>query len=129
MCIRDRYESETFNIFRSIDKNTKKIVTPKLQMDQLVEQISVSSLVQAKDIKSNFANFRFLISIGDDYLNNVQIDFNSNEATLSFINLPDLQYRLLKNSATSFNIEILNEDILNNENKINGQIKIGFNNE
>jgi hypothetical protein len=123
------YESETFNIFRSIDKNTKKIVTPKLQMDQLVEQISVSSLVQAKDIKSNFANFRFLISIGDDYLNNVQIDFNSNEATLSFINLPDLQYRLLKNSATSFNIEILNEDILNNENKINGQIKIGFNNE
>ena len=98
-------------------------------MDQLVEQISVSSLVQAKDIKSNFANFGFLISIGDDYLNNVQIDLNSNEATLSFINLPELQYRLIKNSATSFNIEILNEDILNNENKINGQIKIGFNNE
>ena len=123
------YESETFNIFKTIDKNTKKVVTPKIQMDQLVEQISVSSLVQAKDIKSNFANFGFLISIGDDYLNNVQIDFNSNEATLSFINLPELQYRLLKNSATSFNIEILNEDILNNENKINGQIKIGFNNE
>ena len=47
------YESETFNIFKTIDKNTKKVVTPKIQMDQLVEQISVSSLAQTKDIKSN----------------------------------------------------------------------------
>ena len=35
------YESETFNIFKAIDKNTNRVVTPKIQIDQLLNQISL----------------------------------------------------------------------------------------
>ena len=40
------YETEIFNIFKMIDKNTKRVVTPKVQIDQLIEQIPGSSKIQ-----------------------------------------------------------------------------------
>ena len=37
------YESEILNIFQKIDKNTKNVVTPKIQIDQLINQIPTSN--------------------------------------------------------------------------------------
>ena len=123
------YESETFNIFKAIDKNTNRIVTPKIQIDQLINQISLTPLAEIDNPISNFSNLNFLVSLGENYLKSVDIDFNSNEAVLSLEGLPEIQYRLIKNTVGSLNIEIISENVASNENLISGEIKIGFYNE
>ena len=123
------YESETFNIFKAIDKNTNRVVTPKIQIDQLIDQISLTPSVEIENSSSNFSNLNFLVSLGENYLKSVDIDFNSNEAVLSLEGLPEIQYRLIKNTVGSLNVEIISENVASNENLISGEIKIGFYNE
>ena len=123
------YESETFNIFKAIDKNTNRVVTPKIQIDQLINQISLTPLAEIDNPISNFTNLNFLVSLGENYLKSVDIDFNSNDAVLSLEGLPEIQYRLIKNTVGSLNVEIISEDVASNENLISGEIKIGFYNE
>ena len=120
------YESETFNIFKAIDKNTNRVVTPKIQIDQLINQISLTPLAEIDNPISNFTNLNFLVSLGENYLKSVDIDFNSNEAVLSLEGLPEIQYRLIKNTVGSLNVEIISENLASNENLISGEIKIGF---
>ena len=123
------YESETFNIFKAIDKNTNRVVTPKIQIDQLINQISLTPLAEIDNPISNFSHLNFLVSLGENYLKSVDIDFNSNEAVLSLEGLPEIQYRLIKNTVGSLNVEIISENVASNENLISGEIKIGFYNE
>ena len=123
------YESETFNIFKAIDKNTNRVVTPKIQIDQLINQISLTPLAEIDNPISNFTNLNFLVSLGENYLKSVDIDFNSNEAVLSLEGLPEIQYRLIKNTVGSLNVEIISENVASNENLVSGEIKIGFYNE
>ena len=123
------YESETFNIFKAIDKNTNRVVTPKIQIDQLINQISLTPLAEIDNPISNFNNLNFLVSLGENYLKSVYIDFNLNEAVLSLEGLPEIQYRLIKNTVGSLNVEIISENVAPNENLISGEIKIGFYNE
>ena len=123
------YESETFNIFKAIDKNTNRVVTPKIQIDQLIDQISLTPSVETENSSSNFTNLNFLVSLGENYLKSVDIDFNSNEAVLFLEGLPEIQYRLIKNTVGSLNVEIISENVASNENLISGEIKIGFYNE
>ena len=101
------YESETFNIFKAIDKNTNRVVTPKIQIDQLINQISLTPLAEIDNPISNFTNLNFLVSLGENYLKSVDIDFNSNEAVLSLEGLPEIQYRLIKNTVGILNFEII----------------------
>ena len=123
------YESETFNIFKAIDKNTNRVVTPKIQIDQLINQISLTPLAEIDNPISNFSNLNFLVSLGENYLKSVDIDFNSNEAVLFLEGLPEIQYRLIKNTVGSLNVEIISENLASNENLVSGEIKIGFYNE
>ena len=123
------YESETFNIFKAIDKNTNRVVTPKIQIDQLINQISLTPLAEIDNPISNFTNLNFLVSLGENYLKSLDIDFNSNEAVLSLEGLPEIQYRLIKNTVGSLNVEIISENVASNENLLSGEIKIGFYNE
>ena len=123
------YESETFNIFKAIDKNTNRVVTPKIQIDQLIDQISLTPSLEIENSSSNFTNLNFLVSLGENYLKSVDIDFNSNEAVLFLEGLPEIQYRLIKNTVGSLNVEIISENLASNENLVSGEIKIGFYNE
>ncbi|MFL2700638.1 MAG: hypothetical protein ACJ0FE_01790 [Gammaproteobacteria bacterium] len=123
------YETEIFNIFKMIDKNTKRVVTPKVQIDQLIEQIPGSSKMQLSRDESKFDNFSFMISLGEKYIDAIEIDFTSNQATLDLLKLPQIQYAVIKNTIDTFDINILDEDIITENKEISGQIKIELNNE
>ena len=118
------YETEIFNIFKMIDKNTNRVVTPKVQIDQLIEQIPGSSKIQPSRDESKFENYGFLISLGEKYIESVEIDFKLNQATLDLFELPQMQYTVVKNAVDTFNVSIIDENIINENNKISGQIKI-----
>ena len=120
----DIYETEIFNIFKMIDKNTNRVVTPKIQIDQLIEQIPGSSKIQPSRDESKFENYGFLISLGEKYIESVEIDFKFNQVTLGLLELPQMQYTVVKNAVDTFNVSIIDENIINENNKISGQIKI-----
>ena len=118
------YKEETFNLFKKIDKNTNKVVTPKIQIDQLIKQ--VPSSYQPNNKESNFKNLDFLITIGDKFIDGVEINFKTNSATLTIKDMPQMQYNLIRGIANRFNISILDENI-SSLNKLNsGSIKIKF---
>lgn len=118
------YKEETFNLFKKIDKNTNKVVTPKIQIDQLIKQ--VPSSYQPNNKESNFKNLDFLITIGDKFIDGVEINFKTNSATLMIKDMPQMQYNLIRGIANRFNISILDENI-SSLNKLNsGSIKIKF---
>ena len=118
------YETEIFNIFKMIDKNTKRVITPKIQIDQLIEQIPGSSRLQSSRNESKFDDFGFMISLGEKYIEAIKIDFSSNQATLNIEKLPQIQYAVVKNSVDTFNINIIDENIITENNEISGEIKI-----
>jgi len=120
----DIYETEIFNIFKMIDKNTNRVVTPKIQIDQLIEQIPGSSKIQPSRDESKFENYGFLISLGEKYIESVEIDFKFNQVTLGLLELPQMQYTVVINAVDTFNVSIIDENIINENNKISGQIKI-----
>ncbi len=120
----DIYETEIFNIFKMIDKNINRVVTPKIQIDQLIEQIPGSSKIQPSRDESKFENYGFLISLGEKYIESVEIDFKFNQVTLGLLELPQMQYTVVKNAVDTFNVSIIDENIINENNKISGQIKI-----
>ena len=123
------YETEIFNIFKMIDKNTNRVVTPKIQIDQLIDQIPGSSKLQSSPDKSKFDNFGFMISLGEKYISGMKIDFSTNQATLDLLKLPQIQYAVVKNTVDTFDINIIDEDIITENKEISGQIKIELNNE
>ena len=94
-----------------------------------IDQLSLTPSVEIENSSSNFTNLNFLVSLGENYLKSVDIDFNSNEAVLSLEGLPEIQYRLIKNTVGSLNVEIISENVASNEKLISGEIKIGFYNE
>lgn len=120
----DIYETEIFNIFKMIDKNTNRVVTPKIQIDQLIEQIPGSSKIQPSRDESKFENYGFLISLGEKYIESIEIDFKLNQATLDLLELPQMQYVVVKNAVDTFNVNIIDENIITENNKISGEIKI-----
>ena len=120
----DIYKQETFNLFKKLDKNTKRVVTPKLQIDQLINQIPDS--YQTYNNEDNLKNLEFLTSLGEQFIDKVEIDFNTNSAKITIKSMPEIQYNLIRNIVSKFNISILDEDITLAKNLASGLITIEF---
>jgi hypothetical protein len=118
------YKDETFKLFKLIDKNTKRVVTPRIQIDQLIQQVPVA--YNPQNNVSNFSNLEFLTVLGDKFIEKVEIDFATNSAILNINNMPEMQYSLIKGIAKRFDVAVINEDITFTNNLSSGSIKIEF---
>ena len=122
------YELETFNIFKKIDKNTKRVVTPRIQIDQLINQIPSSFQSQTLN-ESKFDNLDFMTAIGEKFISEVNINFSTNIAIITIKEIPQTQYKLIKNISDRFNISVLKEDVQISDDTISGKISIKLDNE
>ena len=122
------YELETFNIFKKIDKNTKRVVTPRIQIDQLINQIPSSFQAQTLN-ESKFDNLDFMTAIGEKFISEVNINFSTNIAIITIKEIPQTQYKLIKNISDRFNISVLKEDVQISDDTISGKISIKLNDE
>ena len=122
------YELETFNIFKKIDKNTKRVVTPRIQIDQLINQIPSSFQSQTLN-ESKFDNLDFMTAIGEKFISEVNINFSTNIAIITIKEIPQTQYKLIKNISDRFNISVLKEDVQISDDTISGKISIKLNDE
>ena len=119
------YEDATFSVFKKIDNNIKRVVAPRNQIDEILKQLpNVNTEVNTRTLPVK--NLDFLVSIGDKYLESVNLDIDQNEADILFSNMPEAQFKIIKGLSENFDIAILNEDVVMLDNKVSGEIKLGF---
>ena len=119
------YEDATFSVFKKIDNNIKRVVAPRNQIDEILKQLpNVNTEVNTQTLPVK--NLDFLVSIGDKYLESVNLDIDQNEADILFSNMPEAQFKIIKGLSQNFDIAILNEDVVMLDNKVSGEIKLGF---
>lgn len=118
------YKEATFNIFTSINKDIKKVVRPRSQIDLIMNQISIDKVNNIE-----LPSLDFLDQIGDEYLDRIYINFSDSTVLIDIIGMPLMQYNLIKNLSQQFNVDILNEEVISPNNIVSGSITVSLLNE
>ena len=118
------YSSSTFSIFKAIDKDVNRVIAPKSQIDQILEQLPESnfSSVELPDLD-------IFLKYGSKYISDISIDVSTSVVSIKINSMPDFQFNILKNNAERFNINIINDDLNSIDGFINGILKVGYSNE
>ena len=118
------YKEATFNIFTAINKDIKKVVRPRSQIDSIMSQIPSKKLSNIE-----LPSLDFLDTIGDEYLDRIYINFNDSNVVISISGMPLIQYNLIKNLSQQFKVTILNEEVISSNNIVSGSITVSLINE
>ena len=118
------YSSSTFNIFKAIDKDVNRVIAPKSQIDQILEQLPESNFYSVE-----LPDLDIFLKYGSKYISDISIDVNTSVASIKINSMPDSQFNILKNNAERFNIDIINDDLNSTDGFINGILKVGYINE
>ena len=118
------YSSSTFNIFKAIDKDVNRVIAPKSQIDQILEQLPESNFSSVE-----LPNLDIFLKYGANYISDISIDVNTSVISIKINSMPDSQFNILKNNAERFNIDIINDDLNSTDGFINGILKVGYINE
>jgi len=118
------YSSSTFSIFKAIDKDVNRVIAPKSQIDQILEQLPESNFSSVE-----LPNLDIFLKYGANYISDISIDVNTSVISIKINSMPDFQFNILKNNAERFNINIINDDLISIDGFINGILKVGYRNE
>ena len=118
------YKEATFDIFTAINKDIKKVVRPRAQIDSIMSQV-----ISDKNNNIELPSLNFLDQIGDEYIDRIYIDFNNSKVLIDISEMPLIQYNLIKNISQQFSVDILNEEIMTANNIISGSITVSLLNE
>jgi hypothetical protein len=118
------YSSATFDIFKTINKDIKKVVSPKSQIDQLLKDIPDNL-----NVKTNLPNLDLFYNLSSKYLSRSSIDLNRFTATITIESMPELQYRLIQGASSKFGVTIVNSDVDFKNGFVDGEILLRFDNE
>jgi hypothetical protein len=118
------YMESTFNIFKSINQDIKRVVRPRQQIDEILENVP-SDLYKPTTIP----NLDFIEKLGISYIKEVSINIADSESKMAIQNMPKLQYEVVKKMSTSFGITITNESVNINDGLVNGNLKINYAND
>ena len=118
------YSSSTFSIFKAIDKDVNRVIAPKSQIDQILEQLPESNFSSVE-----LPNLDIFLKYGANYISDISIDVNTSVISIKINSMPDFQFNILKNNAERFNINIINDDLNSIDGIINGILKVGYKNE
>ena len=118
------YSSATYDIFKTINKDIKKLVSPKSQIDQLLKDIPDNL-----NTKTNLPNLDLFYNLSSKYLTRSSIDLNKSSATITIESMPELQYRLIQGASSKFGISIVNSDVDFQNGFVDGEILLEFDNE
>lgn len=117
------YSFSTFDIFKAIDKDINKVIDPKSQIDQIYKQIPESNLISVK-----IPDLDIFFKYGSEYISDISIDIDASYASIKINSMPEFQFNILKNNASRFNIQIIDNNLESIDGFISGTLKAGLNN-
>ena len=118
------YTSATYNIFKSINKDIKKVVAPRAQIDQLVKGIPSR---RAENIK--LPNLDIIYKLASNYLTRSSINLETSVASITIESMPEIQFGLIQSASSKFNISIIDKDIASINGLVSGVIELRLTNE
>ena len=118
------YNEETFNIFKSLDKNVKRVVNPKGQIDELIGNINTKSVGEYE-----IPNLNIIDRLGSQFVDEIEINIIESNAKIQINAMAYLQFEALKNTSPRLGIFILEDNTSIQNNKVSGSIKVSFSND
>ena len=119
------YKNATFNIFKSINSDIKKVVRPRSQIDAIMSQIP---LTKSED-SFKMPSLNLLDQVDIENIENIFIDFNQSTVSILIKDMPPIQYNLFKVLAKQTNIKVLSDKTSLTNNNISGSITVNLINE
>ena len=117
------YVNATFNIFSSLSKDINRVVAPRNQIDQILENVPMNN---TPDIK--LPNLELFFKYGEKYISDITVDVNDSSAKVKINSLPSFQFNILKSSAEKLNITISEKNIETKDGNINGILNLKYEN-
>ena len=118
------YNDETFNIFKSLDKNVKRVVNPKGQIDELIGNINTKPVGEYE-----IPNLNIIDRLGSQFIDEIEINIIESNAKIQINAMAYLQFEALKNTSPRLGIFILEDNTTIQNNKVSGSIKVSFSND
>ena len=118
------YTSATYNIFKSINKDIKKVVAPKAQIDELVKGVPKGAVSNIQ-----LPNLDIFYTLGSKYLTKSSINLETSVASIAIDSMPEIQFRLIQGASSQFNIYIIDKDIASINGIVSGVIELRLPNE
>ncbi len=100
-----------------------EVIDPKSQIDQIYKQIPESNLISVK-----IPDLDVFFKYGSEYISDISIDIDASYASIKINSMPEFQLNILKNNASRFNIQIIDNDLESIDGLISGTLKAGLNN-
>ena len=117
------YVNATFNIFSSLSKDINRVVAPRNQIDQILENVPMNN---TPDIK--LPNLELFFKYGEKYISDITVDVNDSSAKVKINSMPSFQFNILKSSAEKLNITIFEKNIETKDGNINGILNLKYEN-
>ena len=117
------YKDATLNIFSSISKDIKRVVSPKNQIDQILKNTP-------KDYRADIKlpDLELFFKYGEKYFSEIIVDVQNSSARISVNAMPSLQFNILKKTSEKFDFRVLDQNIEIKDDNINGVIEIKYEN-
>ena len=117
------YVDATFNIFSSLSKDINRVVAPRNQIDQILENVPMNN---TPDIK--LPNLELFFKYGEKYISDITVDVNDSSAKVKINSMPSFQFNILKTGAEKLNITISEQNIETTDGNINGILNLKYEN-
>ena len=117
------YLDATFNIFSSLSKDINRVVAPRNQIDQILENVPMNN---TPDIK--LPNLELFFKYGEKYISDITVDVNDSSAKVKINSMPSFQFNVLKTGAEKLNITISEKNIETTDGNINGILNLKYEN-
>lgn len=118
------YTSATYNIFKSINKDIKKVVAPKAQIDELVKGVPKGAVSNIQ-----LPNLDIFYTLGSKYLTKSSINLETSVASIAIDSMPEIQFSLMQSASSQFNIYIIDKDVTSINGLVSGVIELRLTNE
>ena len=117
------YVDATFNIFSSLSKDINRVVAPRNQIDQILENVPMRN---TSDIE--LPNLELFFKYGEKYISDITVDVNDSSAKVKINSMPSIQFNILKTGAEKLNITISEQNIETTDGNINGILNLKYEN-
>lgn len=117
------YVNATFNIFSSLSKDINRVVAPRNQIDQILENVPMRN---TSDIE--LPNLELFFKYGEKYISDITVDVTDSSAKVKINSMPSFQFNILKTGAEKLNITISEQNIETTDGNINGILNLKYEN-
>ncbi len=118
------YREKIKRTFSSINPNSRRVINPRAQMDELL-----SNQITSQPNNIDLSAFTYLSALNMEDISRTSIDFEKATIELEFNGIGQMKYTLIERLIEEFGLSILTNDLVTVDSKVSGILKLEYPNE